>query len=203
MIKTNQTPENSELELEKLAKLIADIPDADPPDILLPSVMSALKPKRLPWWKKIHLKFYLPISITPAKLIPASLVLVLFAFAAFYFGFTLGAKKVTPLEVKAGLNPAETTTVVFTLKEPKTSKVYVIGSFNNWLPDGYAMHYDRKRGVWTLALRLPAGQYEYAYLLNGKTIMPDPNALIQKDDGFGNKNSILIVERNNETKRRS
>ncbi len=203
MSEKSQTPESMELELERLAKLIADIPDADPPDTLLPSVMSALKPKRLPWWKRIHLKFYLPISITPAKLIPAGLGLVLFAFAVFYFGFTLGVKKVKPLEVKADLSPAETTTVVFTLKEPKASKVYVIGSFNHWLPDGYAMHYDRKRGVWTLAVRLPAGRYEYAYLLNGKTIMPDPNALMQKDDGFGNKNSILIVERDDETERRS
>jgi 1,4-alpha-glucan branching enzyme len=78
----------------------------------------------------------------------------------------------------------------------------VIGSFNQWTPNGFRMHWDERRGLWILSARLERGRYEYAFLVDNQVVVPDPKALLQQDDGFGNKNSILIIERdnNNETK---
>lgn len=197
------TFEKMEEESRILASLIAEIPDREPPESLVESIMSELKPKRAPWWKRLKMRFYLPLSITPVKLVPVGAAMVLFLAFSFYFGVTIGTKKAVKVAAQNAYNAQNTTTVLFTLKDPRAKKVYVIGSFNRWSPKGYEMRYDKKHGVWTLAVKLPEGQYEYAFLLNGKTIVPDPNALMQRDDGFGNKNSILIVERDNGNKSQS
>ena len=55
------------------------------------------------------------------------------------------------------------------------------------------MKKDETKGAWTLVLQLPAGRYEYAFVLDGQTIIPDPLAEFYEDDGFGNQNGVLIV----------
>jgi 1,4-alpha-glucan branching enzyme len=88
-------------------------------------------------------------------------------------------------------------TVVFTLNIPGASKVELIGSFNKWRSGDFLMRWDESRKAWSVSLDLQKGRYEYAFLVDGEKVVPDPKALINRDDGFGNKNSILIVERNN------
>jgi len=40
---------------------------------------------------------------------------------------------------------------------------------------------------------LPSGDYEYVFLVNGESSMPDPRAVFYVQDSFGNKNSLLQV----------
>ena len=87
--------------------------------------------------------------------------------------------------------------MVFTLSTPGASRVELIGSFNQWRP-GVLMTWDESRKIWIVSLSLQKGRYEYAFLVDGEKIVSDPKALINQDDGFGNKNSILIVERNHD-----
>ena len=58
------------------------------------------------------------------------------------------------------------------------------------------MKWDESRKAWIVSLSLEKGRYEYAFLVDGEKIVPDPSALIDQDDGFGNKNSVLVIERN-------
>jgi 1,4-alpha-glucan branching enzyme len=69
----------------------------------------------------------------------------------------------------------------------------VIGSFNQWSPNGYALRRDDRTGRWVLEAPLPPGRYEYSFLIDGRRTRPDPNAAITTDDGFGNRNSVLYV----------
>jgi 1,4-alpha-glucan branching enzyme len=55
------------------------------------------------------------------------------------------------------------------------------------------MKKDESKGVWTLVLQLPAGHYEYAFMLDGQKLIPDPGAEFYQDDGFGHQNGVLIV----------
>lgn len=191
---------NTELEMQHVIRLIAGIPDMEPPESLVDSVMSNLKPKQLPWWKKFWYRFYTPICITPVKMAPVGILFFLFLTSSFYLGLSSGTRRLTPITASNNQKADNTETIVFLLKNKHASRVSVIGSFNHWSPKGYQMRYDEKHGIWALPVRLPKGRYEYSFLLNGKIIIPDPRALIQKDDGFGNKNSLLIVERGNENK---
>jgi len=87
--------------------------------------------------------------------------------------------------------------VLFTLDMPHASNVALIGTFNQWTPEGYRMYRDDQRGVWKLSIPLDSGRYEYAFLIDGKIVVPDPKGLLQRDDGFGNKNSILTIQKEN------
>lgn len=85
--------------------------------------------------------------------------------------------------------------IVFTVLAAGARNVALIGTFNNWRNQGYEMRpVDQHEGLWTITVSLEQGRYEYAFLLNGERIMDDPQALLFKEDGFGNRNSVIIVE---------
>jgi hypothetical protein len=182
-------------DLRRVAGMVANIPDVEPPDKLIESVMARIQPKKIVWWRRILRQLQIPFYVTPLKIVPfgasaAALIIV----ALVFLGRTPDVKDTaqTLMGVKKLL-----AAVTFTLNMPDASNVEVIGSFNQWMPNGFRMNWDEKRGLWVLSVPLERGRYEYAFLVDGKTILPDPKAVMQQDDGFGNKNSILIIERNN------
>jgi len=182
-------------DLRRVAGMVANIPDIEPPDKLIESVMARIQPKKIVWWRRMLRQLQIPFYVTPLKIVPfgasaAALIIV----ALIFIGRTPDVKDTaqTLMRVKK-LRAA----VTFTLNMPDASNVEVIGSFNQWTPNGFRMHWDERRGLWVLSVPLERGRYEYAFLVDGKTILPDPKAVMQQDDGFGNKNSILIIERNN------
>lgn len=90
--------------------------------------------------------------------------------------------------------------VVFTVRAGEARNVALIGTFNNWRDQGFEMRpVENQEGLWAIAVPLEQGRYEYAFLLNGERIMDDPQALLFKDDGFGNRNSVIIVEDHDHT----
>ena len=52
-------------------------------------------------------------------------------------------------------------------------QVYVAGSFNNWTPNELPMQ--KTGGVWNLSLTLPAGNYEYRFVVDGHWITDPSN----------------------------
>jgi 1,4-alpha-glucan branching enzyme len=74
---------------------------------------------------------------------------------------------------------------------PDAKSVSLVGSFNGWHGGNCDMH--RNETAWTITLHIPKGRYEYAFLVDGEEIVPDPGARIYQDDGFGKKNAVLIV----------
>jgi hypothetical protein len=93
-----------------------------------------------------------------------------------------------------GLSP-----VTFVLAAPAAHEVAVIGSFNGWNSAGWTMRRDAATGLWTLAAALPPGSHEYVFLIDGATSVPDASAPLSADDGFGSRNSVLLVKRADES----
>ena len=182
-------------DLRRIAGMVADVPDVEPPDKLIESVMARIQPKKLVWWRRTWRQLQIPIYFTPLKIIPfGASALALILLALVFLGRNPGVKDMTTTLIGTKKMGAA---VTFTLNMPDASNVDVIGSFNQWTPNGFQMHWDKSRGLWILSVQLEDGRYEYAFLVDGKSIVPDPKALMQQDDGFGNKNSILIIERDN------
>ncbi len=182
-------------DLRRVAGMVANIPDVDPPDKLIESIMARIQPKKIVWWRRILRQLQIPFYVTPLKIVPfgasaAALIIV----ALVFLGRPPDVKDTAQTLMGAKKLQAA---VTFTLNMPDASNVEVIGSFNQWTPNGFRMDRDERRGLWVLSVPLERGRYEYAFLVDGKTILPDPKAFMQQDDGFGNKNSILIIERNN------
>jgi glycosidase len=82
--------------------------------------------------------------------------------------------------------------VQFQWKAGKGAKVFLAGDFNNWNPTGNAMSDEDGDGVWTTTLDLPAGRYQYKFVVDGNWLTDD-KASEFVDDGFGGKNSVKVV----------
>ncbi len=173
---------------------IRDMPLVEPPDSLVMSVMESIEPKRLTWRRRVSRWSRTPwsFSVTPMRAIPAAAFLL-----ALFILPMLWLNQGGP--TAPGLGPGNAIPVVFSLALPDAKTVSVIGSFNNWRSNGYEMTLDSTSKNWTLSVNLPLGSHEYAFVVDGETIMPDPNALLKRDDGFGAQNSILVIGNQNAT----
>lgn len=84
--------------------------------------------------------------------------------------------------------------VKFVLIAPQASRVSVVGDFNKW-DTGAAPAMRQADGTWVAFVNLTPGRHEYVFVLDGTHFVPDPNAPIAPDDGFGQRNSVALVPR--------
>jgi len=49
-------------------------------------------------------------------------------------------------------------------------------------------------GIWTLVKKVEPGRYQYKFVIDKNSWVTDPNALEATDDGYGSKNSVLVVK---------
>jgi serine/threonine protein kinase len=77
------------------------------------------------------------------------------------------------------------------LERPR--RIYLAGSFNGWSPsDDYMLRDDDGDGVYSVAVRLEPGTYDYKFLVDGKWLQ-DPHAPGAVPDGFGSFNGRVEV----------
>ena len=82
-------------------------------------------------------------------------------------------------------------TVRFVLSAPDAHAVSVAGTFNQWNAAATPL-VRTDGGVWTATITLPAGEHQYAFVVDGARWVPDP-AAPAVDDGFGRRNSVLTL----------
>ena len=81
--------------------------------------------------------------------------------------------------------------VLFKYRAPSDTKsVFLAGSFNEWKTDAHPMDGPDENGLCSTHLKLKKGEYEYKFVLEGKTWKHDPANRRQK--GIYN-NSVLTV----------
>jgi len=178
-------------ELLALKRLIYRMPDREAPAGLTESILSSLELKSVPGWLRFFRWVLKPRTVTlqPLKLIPTTMVLLL--VLAIAFQFYPWRRHPGPSDPRqANLIP-----VTFTFSYSKAESVSLIGSFNQWNPAGHKMRQVGDRNTWILEIRLPEGRHEYAFLVDGKIVVPDQSSPFYQSDGFGNKNSVLFVSR--------
>lgn len=81
----------------------------------------------------------------------------------------------------------------FRLYAPQATTVALIGDFNGW---GSVQEIPLRRqidGNWVADLPLPAGRYQYAFLIDDQTIVTDPRAEQHVSDDFGRRNAVVTV----------
>jgi len=83
-------------------------------------------------------------------------------------------------------------TVRFVLFAPDAHEVSLAGTFNQWDPAATPLVRTGSPGVWSATLTLPAGQHQYAFVVDGARWVADPGAPAV-DDGFGRRNSVLSL----------
>ena len=125
-------------------------------------------------------------------------VLLLASTAGCAGGWRTGAPPASPANVAAA--PAATTAsgthatedgVLFVWKGEGGS-VNVAGEFNSWSTSADPLHRDAKGG-WSLAKKLAPGKYAYKFVIDGSNWKSDPTVTDGVDDGYGGKNSVVVV----------
>ena len=86
----------------------------------------------------------------------------------------------------------------FVFVAPGASSVRMTGDFVSWDPEGIVLEEERGTGVWTVDVPLEPGVYQYTFIVDGTEWRPDPHAVSQVDDGFGQTNSVVIVSGDSE-----
>ena len=81
--------------------------------------------------------------------------------------------------------------VRFVLRAPEARTVALAGTFNQW-DSGATPLVRSEGGLWAATLVVPAGEHEYAFVVDGERWVPDP-AAPGVDDGFGRRNSVLTL----------
>ena len=178
----------------RLAERLRALGDAGPGDDFTARVMERIAAKEplpapKPWPARLSRWLMTPrtVSLRPLHGLALAACLLLAVGAALRFASFTASE--TPPE---GRSP-----VRFVLAAPGAREVAVIGSFNGWNAAGWTMRHDAATGLWTLTAALPPGSHEYVFLLDGAVALPDPAAAISADDGFGSRNSVLLVRNGN------
>ncbi len=85
-------------------------------------------------------------------------------------------------------------TIEFYVQNDQATQISLTGSFNHWAQDVLLMEAGRD-GVWKIEIpMLPAGRYQYKFLVDDRTWMEDYDNPLHEPDGFRGFNSILIIE---------
>ncbi len=172
-----------------------------PPD-LKAGIMQRVRQIPDPVWKRALDWLFRPrtVSLTPAAaggLALAGLALILTLRPGVPTGPTAGASDGTAAAVGAATS-AENRVTRFVFVSPGASSVRMTGDFVSWDPHGIALEEERGTGVWTVDVPLEPGVYQYTFIVNGTEWRPDPLAVSQIDDGFGQTNSVVIVSGDSE-----
>lgn len=86
--------------------------------------------------------------------------------------------------------------VSFTFYAPEARSVTIAGTFNAWDTHRNRLSRPDNNGVWRIIIPLSEGRYEYLFIVDGKKWHTDPY-VPEVDDGFGGKNSILLIGNEN------
>jgi hypothetical protein len=196
-------PKNSELhicgeshgeDLQYLAQMLKDLPDRTPPRDLAEAVVDSIEPKTLSFWRRVFLWLATPrpVTISPIR-VAAVLTATVLVVMLVTLSNLLGPKIA---DIPSGREEAFVS-VLFSFYHPQARSVSLIGSFNQWNPEGFEMQPQPGSHRWLLELRLPPGRHTYAFLIDGSAAVADPDCTFSESDGFGNKNSILFIKNGN------
>jgi 1,4-alpha-glucan branching enzyme len=116
-------------------------------------------------------------------------------------GFTaliaLSTLAVTQRQIAPAFSPVftrktDTVHVVrFIYRDTTARQIAVVGDFNGWGATEFPLVVN-ENGVWTATIALPAGAYEYAFVVDRDQWAADPSAISSRDE-FGTPTSRVNV----------
>jgi hypothetical protein len=144
-------------------------------------VMRSVRQAARPWWARRRVVSLSPLGGLALAASFAGLV-ALGTLAAVREG--RGAPEVAAARV-------DTVHLVrFIIQQPGAQRVSLVGDFNGWQADAMPLASSPDGSVWSLTLPLPAGRYEYAFVVDGERWVADPAASSVRDE-FGGETSVL------------
>jgi 1,4-alpha-glucan branching enzyme len=85
--------------------------------------------------------------------------------------------------------------VIFHYFDRDAKSVHVAGDFNAWSPVADPLTDSNGDGEWTLFFTLSPGTYQYKFVVDAVTWIPDPRNPDSVPDGFDGRNSVVRIPR--------
>lgn len=82
--------------------------------------------------------------------------------------------------------------IKFVLIAPQAARVAVVGDFNGW-DTGATPAVKQPDGTWATFVALRPGRHVYSFVVDGAHFVNDPAAPLAPDDGYGQRNSVVVV----------
>lgn len=82
--------------------------------------------------------------------------------------------------------------VCFELNGEDGHEMFVAGTFNDWNPTHKALKFSPKHGSYRAIMMLPAGTYEYKFIVDGQWCV-DPECENWTTNEYGTLNSVITV----------
>jgi len=101
----------------------------------------------------------------------------------------VGGRGMPSLPTPRGVNDVPAGATRLTIRAPHAQRVEVAGDWDDWAPVP-ALRADN--GVWYADLRIPPGQYRYAFRIDGHAWRV-PQGAVAVDDGFGGESAYVTV----------
>ncbi len=188
-----ELPEGLRLEEERLRALMESLGgDVRAPLALRDAVMREVAEIPVPLWRQLADWCLRPRTL---RLSPAAGALAMAVSAALLLLWP-GSVPTTDPAAATGASSEVVTRFVFVAGE--ASSVHLTGDFVSWSREGIVLEDLRGTGIWIADVSLAPGVYQYTFIVNGTEWRPDPRAVSQVDDGFGQMNSVIIVSAESE-----
>ncbi|MCS6985613.1 MAG: hypothetical protein NZM25_10875 [Leptospiraceae bacterium] len=150
-------------------------------EVFVQEVLYKLRQKR----DKVKKPWCLRPLISPLQL---ALVLSFLLVLSLPFMYSIYELRLAPREVES----QRMLKVSFTYTSKEALLVELLGDFNGWQRGVHVLQ-PVAPGKYQLELYLPPGRYQYIFLVNGYLWQQDPGCPERVDDGFGHKNSLLVL----------
>lgn len=189
--------ERSELvDTRKALDALGRMPRMPAPANLARNVMAALKPKRQSTFARLRLwlerRPMLGWEFGGAALAASVLFVALapLSLTPSVGGLAQAPSLLTPASHAPG---AGGNGLKFSLYSPQAHSVVLIGDFNGWGSTAEVKLAPSGNGTWSVTVPLPAGRYQYAFLIDGQRWVTDPRAEQRVNDDFGRQSAVAIV----------
>lgn len=143
------------------------------------------------WWRRPRVVRFSPIGAI-ALAASVSMLVVLSTVAV---GSRVWDRSDKASAARIASSPAASDTVNvirFVFVDPNARSVQLVGDFNEWTRGTTQLKPSGAPGVWAVAVALPPGRHEYAFIVDGTRWIADPLATKSSDD-FGTESSVIQV----------
>jgi hypothetical protein len=157
---------------------------------VLAEVRARPRPVPAAWWRRLGEPR--AISVRPALAAAAAVTLIVASSAVTAF---LTRSPAGDARATAALSDGTQGSILvrFELRAADAQRVALAGSFNDWSDSAIVFTRGPGPDQWTVTVALTPGRYQYLFVVDGNTWIPDPLAHAQVEDEFGQMNSLLVV----------
>ncbi|MDD5091203.1 MAG: hypothetical protein PHQ23_09820, partial [Candidatus Wallbacteria bacterium] len=84
--------------------------------------------------------------------------------------------------------------VIFRFRDTSAKTVSVAGEFNGWDKSKHVMTLDEEQNLFWIKILLEEGEFAYKFVIDDSKWVIDENSPKYADDGYGGRNSVVVVK---------